>query len=164
MSTLVARRNAVLPSRFAWLMGMHGENYHRLVRLFAPQRLPAGSYFSSVDDHLDVRLQVIEHHPYTIDIELTYCLHDPESGGFVPSARIRMYRDARVAEVLHYHADQRLERALGPLPPARTVFERRVRKSSFLNRWLEYLAEQGHSIGTLQQAPTVGAEPFSALA
>jgi len=164
MSTLVARRHALLPSRFAWLMGMHGENYHRLVRLFAPQRLAAGYYFSSVDDHLDVRLQVIEHHPYTIDIELTYCLHDPEAGGLVPSAHIRMYRDARVAEVLHYHADRRLERALGPLPPARTVFERRVRKSSFLNRWLEYLAEQGHSIGTLEQAPVAAAGTTPALA
>ena len=163
MSTLVAKRQSVLPSRFAWLMGMHGENYHRLVRLFAPQRLAAGYYFSSVDDHLDVRLQVIEHHAYTIDIELTYCIRDSETGGLVPSARIRMYRDARVAEVLHYHADHRLERALGELPPARTVFERRVRKSSFLNRWLEYLAEQGHSIGTLEKAPAVGVEPVQAL-
>ncbi len=103
MSTLVAQRRSVLPSRFAWLMGMHGENYHRLDRLFAPQRLAAGFYFSSVDDHLDVRLHVIEHHAYTIDIELTYCIRDVETGGLVPSARIRMYRDARVAEVLHYH-------------------------------------------------------------
>ncbi|MEZ5462315.1 DUF1249 domain-containing protein [Dokdonella sp.] len=164
MSTLVANRKSVLPSRFAWLMGMHGENYHRLDRLFAPQRLATGYYFSSVDDHLDVRLQVIEHHAYTIDIEMTYCIRDPESGGLVPSARIRMYRDARVAEVLHYHSDQRLERALGPLPPARTVFERRVRKSSFLNRWLEYLAEQGHSIGTLEQAPSVATGSIQALA
>jgi hypothetical protein len=49
------------------------------------------------------------------------------------------------------------------LPPARTVFERRVRKSSFLNRWLDYLAEQGHSIGTLEQAPAVMSEAIAAL-
>ena len=29
MSTLIADRHAVLPSRFAWLMGLYGENYHR---------------------------------------------------------------------------------------------------------------------------------------
>ncbi|MGH8212607.1 MAG: DUF1249 domain-containing protein, partial [Rhodanobacteraceae bacterium] len=28
----------------------------------------------------------------------------------------------------------------------------RLRMNSFLNRWLEYLAEQGHSIGTLKRA------------
>ena len=153
MSTLLADRNAVLPSRFAWLMGLYGENYHRLSRLFAPQRLAAGGYVSSVDDHLDVRLDVIEHHRYTIDLSLTYCFVDGETGEPSPLARLRMYRDAHVAEVLQYHADERLARALGPLPPARTVFQRRVRMNSFLNRWLEYLAEQGHSIGTLEPAP-----------
>jgi uncharacterized protein len=164
MSTLIANRVSALPSRFSWLMGMHGENYHRLARLFAPQRLVAGSYVSSVDDHLDVLLDVVEHHRYTIDLVLTYCLRDNETGGLVPSANIRMYRDARMAEVLHYHADRRLERAIGPLPPARTVFERRVRRSSFLNRWLEYLAEQGHSIGTLEPGSRPTAEPGKALA
>ena len=92
------------------------------------------------------------------------CLRDAETGGLVPSARIRMYRDARMAEVLHYHADLRLEQALGPLPPARTIFERRVRKSSFLNRWLEYLAAQGHSIGTLMPTPGVAPKPLEAIA
>jgi uncharacterized protein YqiB (DUF1249 family) len=137
-------------------MGMHGENFHRLAHLFAPQRLRAGCYLSSVDDQLDVRMQIIEHHPYTIDLELTYCLHDDECGGLTPCARIRMYRDARMAEVLHYRAETQLQRVIGPLPPARTIFEHSVRKSSFLNRWLEYLADQGHSIGTLAPvAPAV---------
>ena len=150
MSTLTIPRIATLPSRFSWLMGLHGENFLRLARLFAPQRLVVGSYRSCVDDRLDVLLDVVEHHRYTIDLVLTYCLRDADSGGLVPSANIRMYRDARMAEVLRYHSDQRLERAIGPLPPARTLLERRVRQSSFLNRWLEYLGEQGHSIATLE--------------
>lgn len=155
MSTLIADHDAVLPSRFAWLMGLYGENYHRLARLFAPQRLAAGSYVSSVDDHLDVRLDVIEHHRYTIDLRLTYCFVDGETGESSPLARLRMYRDAHVAEVLQVHADERLARALGPLPPAHTLFQRRVRMNSFLNRWLEYLAGQGHSIGTLEPASSL---------
>ena len=55
-----------------------------------------------------------------------------------------------MAEVLDCRADRRLARAIGPLRPARSIFQQRVRMSSFLNRWLEYLAEQGHSIGTLE--------------
>ena len=158
MSSLIAQHVSALPSRFSWLMSMHAENYQRLSRLFAPQRLLAGRYLSSVDDHLDVLLDITEHHRYTVDLVLTYCLRDAQTGGLLPSANIRMYRDARMAEVLHYHADLRLERALGPLPPARTIFERRLRQSSFLNRWLEYLAEQGHSPGTLE-AMDAGAFP-----
>jgi hypothetical protein len=34
--------------------------------------------------------------------------------------------------------------------------------SSFLNRWLEYLAEQGHSVGTLEPL-TAGSANASAL-
>jgi uncharacterized protein YqiB (DUF1249 family) len=150
MSSILAERNDLLPSRFAWLMGMYGENYHRLARLFAPQRLAPGSYVSSVDDQLDVRLEVIEHHPYTLDLVLTYCFVDGRTGDLVPSAHLRMYRDAHMCEVTRYHADERLTMKLGPLPPAKSIFQRRVRMNSFLNRWLEYLAEQGHSIGTLE--------------
>ena len=164
MSTLTTHRVSALPSRFSWLMGMHAENYHRLARLFAPQRLIAGLYISSLDDQLDVLLEITEQHRYTVDLTLTYCLRDADTGGLVPSANIRMYRDARMAEVLSYHSDLRLERVIGPLPPARTIFERRVRQSSFLNRWLEYLAEQGHSIGTLEAADSAALIARKALA
>lgn len=150
MSAVLDRPQSLLPSRFSWLMGLYSENYHRLDRLFAPNRLALGSYVSSLDDGLDVRLDVLEQHRYTLDLHLTYNFIDSETGERAPSAQLRMYRDAHMAEVLDCHADPRLSARLGVLPPARSVFQQRVRMSSFLNRWLEYLAEQGHSIGTLE--------------
>ncbi|MEO7433293.1 MAG: DUF1249 domain-containing protein [Dokdonella sp.] len=150
MSAVIERPQSLLPSRFAWLMGLHAENYHRLARMFGPKDLPIGSYLSSLDDGLDVRLDVLERHRYTLDLHLTYCFVDSETGESAPSAQLRMYHDAHMAEVLDCRADRRLIRAIGPMQPARSVLQRRVRMSSFLNRWLEYLAEQGHSIGTLE--------------
>jgi uncharacterized protein YqiB (DUF1249 family) len=150
MSAVLERPHDVLPGRFAWLMGLYAENYHRLARLFAPQRLAIGSYLSSLDDGLDVRLDVLERHRYTLDLHLTYCFVDRETGGLAPSAHLRMYHDAHMAEVMHCHTDRRLASAIGPLRPARSIFQQRLRMSSFLNRWLEYLAEQGHSVGTLE--------------
>jgi uncharacterized protein len=156
MSIVATQRNNVLPGRFAYLMGLYAENYHRLIRLFAPQSLKPGSYISSVDDGLDVRLDIIEHHRYTVELHLTYCMADPETGVPSPSAWLRLYRDAHVAEVTHCQAGKRLYRELGPLPPAKNVFQQRMRMATFLNRWLEYLAEQGHSQGTLVPAiPTM---------
>jgi uncharacterized protein YqiB (DUF1249 family) len=67
-----------------------------------------------------------------------------------------------MAEVMHLHADKRLAQAIGPLRPARSIFQQRLRMSSFLNRWLEYLAEQGHSVGTLESL-TADAANASAL-
>jgi uncharacterized protein len=149
MITATAQSDTVLPGRFAYLMGLYAENYHRLTRLFAPYALDLGSYLSSVDDGLDLQLEVVERHPYTIELHLTYCMADRDTGVPAPSAWLRMYRDAHVAEATHCHPGKRLWHALGPFPPAKTVFQHRMRMASFLNRWLEYLAEQGHSRGTL---------------
>lgn len=157
MSSVVEQRNRLLPGRFAYLMGLHAENYHRLARLFAPQDLAAGCYLSSIDDGLDVRLDVVERHPYTLELRLSYCMVDRETGEPAPSAWLRMYRDAHVAEATHCHADRQLRRVIGPLPPAKTVFDQRMRLATFLNRWLEYLAEQGHSRGTLVAGAAVPA-------
>lgn len=157
MSVILDHPAAVLPSRFAWLMGLHAENYHRLARLFAPARLAVGSYRSSLDDGLDLRLDVLERHRYTLDLHLSYEFVDAVTGEPSPSAQLRMYEDAHMAEVLDLCADRRLVRAIGPLQPGRDLFQRRMRMSSFLNRWLEYLAEQGHSVGTLERLAGVAA-------
>ncbi len=149
MSSVIERPSAQLPGRFAYLMGLYAENYHRLARLFAPQELDCGSYLSSVDDNLDLRMDVVERHRYTLELHLTYLMPDRATGNPAPSAWLRMYCDAHMAEATHCHPGKRLLHQLGPFPPARTVFQRRMRMASFLNRWLEYLAEQGHSRGTL---------------
>lgn len=148
MSLVAEKPQDVLPSRFAYLMGLYAENYHRLARVFAPQTLDVGSYVSSVDDGLDVQLDVLERHAYTLELKLTYRMR--EANGEVPAAAwLRMYSDAHVAEVSHYHAGKHMWHALGAFPGTKTLFAHRMRMASFLNRWLEYLAEQGHSCGTL---------------
>lgn len=158
MSAILDNPRSVLPSRYAWLMGLYAENYHRLCHLFAPATLNPGAYLSSMDDNLDLRLDVIEHHKYTLDVRLTYCFTDGETGELAPSAYLRLYHDANVAEVLHCEGDRRWVKLFGAqLPPARDVFDRRLRLNSFLNRWLEYLAEQGHSIGTLERLESASA-------
>lgn len=140
-----------LPSRFAWLMGLYAENYHRMQRLFSAADLQAGLYRSSVDDGLDVLVRVQERHPYTVDMVITYASHDADTGMESPSAQVRLYLDAHVAEVQHCHPGKHLWQLLGPWPPAAVLSRHRLRMATFLNRWLVYLAEQGHSKGTLER-------------
>ncbi len=150
MSVVLDNRHSLLPGRFEFLMGLYAENYHRLTRLFAPQKLPVGRYVSNVDDGLSVHLHVQECHPYTLELELTYEFVDSQTGERAPSAQLRMYTDAHVAEALHCHPGRYLWQVLGPFSPAHTVFQHRLRMNRFLSRWLEYLPEQGHSIATLE--------------
>ena len=147
---------ALLPDRFGWLMGLYAENHQRLARLFAPHRLPAGEFVSSVGDGLDVRLSVQERHPYTLELGLSYALLDASTGHPAPSAQLRSYLDAHMTEALHCEPGRDLWQVLGPFAPARNVMLHRLRMNRFLDRWLEYLAEQGHSLATLER---IVAEP-----
>lgn len=155
MSAVLDSRTALLPGRFEFLMGLYAENYHRLAKLFAPQTLAPGHYVSDVGDGLDVHLEVQECHPYTRELELTYGLIDANTGLRTPAAQLRMYTDAHVAEALHCHPGRHLWQVLGPFPPAHTVLQHRLRMNGFLSRWLEYLAEQSHSVRTLERRPDV---------
>jgi uncharacterized protein len=152
-------------SRLSWLMGLYAENYRHLVRLFAPSELSAGSYISSVGDGLDVRLDVIECHRYTVELRLTYDFADPVTGQPDPSAYVRLYRDARQAETTHCYVGRRWQDVVGMYPPPAELISHRMRMNTFLGKWLEYLAERGHGVATLRRDGEVAsavAEPRSA--
>lgn len=140
-------------SRFAWLMALYAENHDRLQRLFDPASLAVGTHVSTGDDGLALRVDVIELHPYTIELRLSYPqLHDDPSGQPDPSAYVRHYRDARQAEVTHCYVGRRWQDAIGLHPPLTTLIDHRMRMNVFFSKWLEYLGEQGHSRTTLKTA------------
>ncbi|WP_411832017.1 DUF1249 domain-containing protein [Pseudoxanthomonas mexicana] len=139
-------------SRFGWLMALYAENHSRLSRLFAPERLAEGTYVSSIGDGLDVRVDVIETHRYTVELRITYDLRDPLTGEPDPSAFIRYYRDAHQAEATHCYVGRRWQDVIGLYPPPAEVVGHRMRMNTFLGKWLEYLAEQGHGVATLRPA------------
>lgn len=138
-------------SQFGWLMGLYAENYVHLNRLFAPADLLEGSYVSSVGDGLDLRLEVIERHRYTVELRLTYAFCDPLTGEPDPSAFVRLYRDARQAETTHCYVGRRWQDVIGLYPPPRELISHRMRMNTFLGKWLEYLAEQGHGRARLRR-------------
>ncbi len=138
-------------SRFAWMMALYAENHQRLQRLFAPEALAAGRYRSRGRDGLDLRLEVVEQHPYTVELRLAYeQLRDDTTGEPDPSAWVRYYRDARQAEVTHCHVGRRWQDALGLHPPIAELIDHRTRMNVFFSKWLEYLADQGHARGGLR--------------
>ena len=154
MAVHVATRTERIPriSRFGWLMGLYAENHGRLVRLFAPGGLVAGRYVSSIGDGLDVFLDVIEQHAYTVELRLSYGLVDPVTGEPDPSAYLRVYHDARQVEATHCYVGSRWQDVLGMYPPAARLLDHRLRMNTFLGKWLHYLAEGGHGVATLQKA------------
>lgn len=151
MPTATAR-NKRIPriSRLSWLMGLYAENHDKLTRLFEPGDLEAGSHLSSIGDGLDLRLDVIEQHRFTVELRLTYALCDPLTGEPDPSAFVRLYRDTRQAEATHCYVGRRWQDVIGMYPPPAQIIGHRLRMNTFLGKWLDYLGERGHGVATLR--------------
>jgi uncharacterized protein YqiB (DUF1249 family) len=151
MTRALARR-VPLPrlSRFSWLMGLYAENHTRLQRLFAPADLGCGRYASCIGDGLDVQLEIVQQHAYTCELRMSYGLVDPLTGLHDPSANLRLYRDARQVEATHCYAGRRWQDVIGMFPPPERILDHRLRMNTFLGKWLQYLAEQGHGVATLR--------------
>lgn len=150
--TAVLARTRKLPSigRFGWLMGLYAENHRKLTRLFEPADLAPGEYVSRAGSGPDLLLQVIEQHRYTVELRMTYALLDPVTGEPDPSAFLRVYRDARQVEATHCYVGRRWQDVIGMYPPPAEVIGHRLRMNTFLGKWLDFLADGGHGVATLQ--------------
>lgn len=144
MSQTTIAQHRLLPGRFVQLMDLYEDNYARLDRLFAPANLVPDSYRSSVGDGFDVLLEIIERHAYTTELRLSYDMVDPHTGLHTPSAILRIYADARLAEATHCLPGRQLIDVLGPFPTVRAMSDHRLRMNRFLSRWLDYLRDHGH--------------------
>ncbi len=150
-------------SRLGWLMGLYAENYQRMLGLFDVYSLAPGIYISHCANGLELVVEVLEVHAYTTELRLSYRMPDPVTGQPDPSAYVRVYRDARQAEVTHCYVGRHWQDVLGMFPSPKVLFGHRLRMNSFLNKWLEYLAGQGHAPGTLAPAPFVPLDTADAL-
>lgn len=156
MTTAIVRHpRHAMRGRYAHLMAMYADNYWRLTRVFGPDRLAAGDYRSSVGDGLDLLLRMDSRRPYTLEFTLSYAMRDQDSGCPDPSASLRLYRDARLAEVLACDGARRIEDAIGRHAPPEAVVSHRLRMNAFLGKWLEYLEERGHSRFSLVPASPI---------
>jgi hypothetical protein len=155
------RANLPYPAigRFAWLMGLYGENFERIARLLDLRGMAPGRYVSSVGDGLDLHIEVLERHTHTVELRLSYAITDPVTGRPDPSAVLRAYTDSRQAEALTCHLGRHWQDVLGLRPSPKVMLGHRLRMNSFLSKWLGYLDGLGHSQGTLRAACADDFEP-----
>ncbi len=118
---------------FAALMELYENNYIFLRRLVPQLDGHRDAQVSSVDRGPDLHLEVIERCPYTTNLLLTHCFAQHPDGESLPDLRVRIYHDARVAEVL-------------PEPTQASMsLAARWASNRFLNRWLRYCLGEGHA-------------------
>ena len=136
----------VRPKSFVGLMALYESNFLRLLRLIPEIDRVDGCFRSRVAGDCDLHMEIIERCRYTVTLSLTY--HLPTDDGLLidPDMMVRVYLDGQQAEVLSIGKQQRHQALRRLVFEHRTELDRRWRCNIVLNKWLEYLSDQGHLI------------------
>jgi len=100
---------------------------------------------SRASGDLDLHLCVDAVTRYTVDLRLTYIFDEPAGMLANPDLHLRVYLDARMAEVVSW-SDSHLHAVLRKLAATNSgELDRRWSKNIMLGKWLDYLGDRGHS-------------------
>jgi uncharacterized protein YqiB (DUF1249 family) len=129
------------------------EEIFRQLHLLMPDSMAFhDSLVSRVSGSPTLRLEVLERHPYTTFLHLTYEFGPRDDRSYAPDAHIRFYHDARMAEATSFNTGQGCTRTAHPAYPLRPLLQQAWRRNRALDRWLDYLLRQGHSVTTMVPA------------
>ncbi|MDD2724555.1 MAG: DUF1249 domain-containing protein [Methylovulum sp.] len=89
-------------------------------------------------------LEVIEETPYTKTIELSHCFNNNANEIMAPAVIIRVYLDARLAEVLSDHARARVAKVYPDPRKSRDIMNYKWRLNYFLQKWLDHCLSKNY--------------------
>lgn len=138
--------------RLGSLQEAQEEIYRQLMLLIPDEAAQDDRFKSEVEGSPVLRLEILERHPYTHFLRLTYDFDGEEAERLVPDAHIRLYQDARIAEVTAFNSEQAFKRSAHPWYPSGPLLQRAWRENLALDKWLGYLIAQGHSFETMRLA------------
>lgn len=129
------------------------EEIYRQLQLLIPDDVAwHDSLASDVSGSPLLRMEILERHPYTTFMRLTYEFREGDDRTYAPDAHVRFYRDAHMAEATSYNTGQGCTRTAHPSYPAAHLLAQAWRRNRALDRWLDYLLRQGHSLETMKPA------------
>jgi uncharacterized protein YqiB (DUF1249 family) len=136
------------PGTFTALMDLYENNYIHIRRLLPVMPSARIECVSRVAGGLDLHLRIVERCRYTSELILTYQFGQDDGAMIAePNLRIRVYHDARQAEVMAAHPRHHPTFAVDALARDRAhdapLFTR-WRINRFLYKWLGYCLRQGH--------------------
>jgi uncharacterized protein YqiB (DUF1249 family) len=142
------------PASFVSLMSLYESNYIRLGWLIEDLSQVGDPLVSTVEGDCPLHLKIEERSRYTTTLNLTYIFEQDTQALADPDLQIRVYHDARLAEV-QYSARSHRHSMLETL---RSSINRglgdRWRSNMMLNKWLDYCVERGHRFAIAPAAVT----------
>jgi uncharacterized protein len=140
------------PGTFTGLMTLYESNYIKLHQLGSAMAWPADAIVSSSSRDNDLHAEIVRREPYTTTLRLTYWFDDAGVSAADPDLVVRIYHDARLAEAVSRGEAHRHVKLRELAKSSNAELDRRWRLNMLLNKWLDYLFEVGHSLGTSGRA------------
>ena len=136
----------IKPKSFVGLMALYESNYLRLLNVIPEIERLDGCFRSRVAGDCDLHVEILERCRYTVTLSLTYYFENGDGRIADPDMTVRAYLDGRLAEAMslcgvHRHTElRRLAKEHGK------ELDLRWQRNIVLNKWLEYLSDQGHLV------------------
>ena len=127
-------------------MALYESNYLRLLRLVPELERLDGCFHSRVAGDCELYVEFLERSRYTITLSLTYRFESDAGLIADPDMRVRAYLDGRLAEAMSLGGDHQHAEIRRLVRENRQELDARWRRNIILNKWLEYLSDQGHLI------------------
>ena len=136
----------VRPRSFVGLMAVYESNYLTLLQLVPELERLDGCFRSRVAGDCELFLEVLERCRYTITMSLTYQFDSDDGRIADPDVKVRAYLDGRLAEAMSIGVDHQHAELRRLIRKNRRELDARWRRNMVLNKWLEYLSDQGHLV------------------
>ena len=136
----------VKPKSFIGLMSLYESNYLRLLQLIPELNRLDGYYRSRVAGDCDLHVEILERRRYTVTMSLSYFFYEESVRIADPDMKVLVYLDGQLAESMGFSGERR-HAAFGRLMRMhRAELDARWHRNIILNKWLDYLMDQGHLI------------------
>ncbi|MCF6318979.1 MAG: DUF1249 domain-containing protein [Proteobacteria bacterium] len=129
----------------------HEDNYQLINMLLPVKLLENAHYKSKCFNQPQLNIQVINQYKYTTELEFSYLFEFGKS----ETISIKLYHDAKVAEIVYCTDVQQFIRLMGPKICPKIHKETRSVLNNFLNKWLNFLLNNGYNSQQWIQRSTI---------
>ena len=143
---LLVPETILKPKSFVGLMSLYESNYLRLLQLIPELNRLDGCFRSRVAGNCDLHVEILERSRYTVTMSLSYFFYEEGERIADPDMKVRAYLDGQLAESMTFFGEHQKPEFRRLSRSHRRELDTRWRRNIILNKWLEYLMDQGHLI------------------
>lgn len=142
----IVPQTIVKPKSFVGLMALYESNYLRLMHLVPELERLDGCFRSRVAGDCELHVDILERCRYTVTLSLTYLFETDEGRVADPDMTVRAYLDGQLAEAMSLSGQHRHAALRRLAREHKAELDARWRRNIVLNKWLDYLTDQGHLV------------------